>query len=145
MISFYCNIFSNISENCHPPLYTYRLLASSFCQKGAILTELLLKTPSVPWEYIWKMPLPTATFRGSSSVRLWPWLRAFSCWGKRISFFRTYRTNVGMCFHFCHHRQHFLSALLCVQCAARDFTHSTSFDHPGISRRSGITHSTIEG
>ena len=38
MISFYCNIFSNISENCHPPLHKYRLLASSFCQKGAIPT-----------------------------------------------------------------------------------------------------------
>lgn len=50
-----------------PSLYKYRLPASSFCQKGAILKE----DSSLLCRWIWKLPLPKAAFGASLSVTLW--------------------------------------------------------------------------
>lgn len=77
MISFYCNIFSNISENCHSPFTQIKTSSIQFPAEGSHLQRVTVEEPLDLGNVFEKYLCPQQQSKVIHLLGFAPWLEVF--------------------------------------------------------------------
>ena len=77
MISFYCNVFSNISENCHSPFTQIKTSTIQFPPEGNCLQTVTVEEPLGLGNVFEKYLCPQQHLKVIHLLGYAPWLEVF--------------------------------------------------------------------